>query len=55
VAAAAAARRAQTHCKRGHELSGNNLYVNPKGLRTCKECRKIHKANHRHKTKEASR
>lgn len=29
----------QTHCKRGHPLSGNNLYV-WRGSRICKECRK---------------
>ena len=29
---------AQTHCKRGHELSGSNLYVN-NGCRVCKACR----------------
>lgn len=30
---------AKTHCKRGHPLSGDNLYVNAKtGLRQCKRC-----------------
>lgn len=43
IAAAAHARRSQTHCKRGHPLSGENLYVNRKGLRVCKACRKLHK------------
>jgi plasmid maintenance system antidote protein VapI len=34
----------QTHCKRGHELSGDNLYVLPKtGSRVCRAC---HKARH---------
>lgn len=34
-----AARRAQTHCKRGHELSGDNLRVKPNGIwRECKAC-----------------
>lgn len=29
----------QTHCKRGHPLSGDNLYVYPStGLRMCKTC-----------------
>jgi hypothetical protein len=46
VEAAAKKRRAQTHCKRGHLLSGENLYLNPKGLRVCRECRKIHKARY---------
>ena len=29
---------AATHCKRGHPLFGDNLYVNPAGKRTCKTC-----------------
>lgn len=28
----------KTHCKRGHPLEGDNLYVNPQGLRNCKTC-----------------
>lgn len=28
----------KTHCKRGHPLSGENLYVCSSGLRHCKEC-----------------
>lgn len=43
VEAAATARRAQTHCKRGHPLSGPNLYITRQGTRYCK----IHKRNHR--------
>jgi hypothetical protein len=32
-------RRAQTHCKRGHPLSGDNLYVHPTtGFRRCRLC-----------------
>lgn len=31
----------KTHCKRGHPLSGPNLYINPKGQRNCKTCRKM--------------
>ena len=33
---------AQTHCKRGHPLSGENLYVRPDGrpLRECLTCRR---------------
>lgn len=42
IAAAAEKKRKQTHCKRGHELSGSNLYINKRGSRVCKECRKIH-------------
>lgn len=25
-------------CKRGHPLSGENLYINPRGVRNCKTC-----------------
>ena len=28
----------QTHCKRGHKLSGANLIPHPKGLRRCRIC-----------------
>lgn len=37
---------AQTHCKRGHPLSGGNLFTTSSGSRGCKECRKIHKRNY---------
>lgn len=47
VAAAADTRRARTHCKRHHLLAGDNLYLNTRGARVCKECRKLHKAKHR--------
>lgn len=31
--------RSQTHCKRGHRLSGNNVYVIPStGSRQCRAC-----------------
>ena len=37
---ATAKRKAQTHCKRGHELSGDNLYINPpKMARNCRACK----------------
>jgi hypothetical protein len=28
----------KTHCKRGHPLSGSNLYVRPRGGRICRAC-----------------
>lgn len=28
----------KTHCHRGHPLSGSNLYINPRGQRTCRTC-----------------
>lgn len=52
VRAAAAARKARTHCKRGHPLSGGNLFVTAAGSRGCKECRKIHKQTHRSKARD---
>lgn len=37
------ARARKTHCKRGHELSGDNLYVHiTSGSRVCKTCRAAH-------------
>lgn len=44
IAAHSAKKKAQTHCKRGHELSGDNLYVQPNGntnRRACKKCRHL--------------
>ncbi len=29
----------RTHCRVGHELSGDNLYVNPAGARLCRICK----------------
>jgi hypothetical protein len=46
-AAKAAKRKAQTTCKRGHILSGDNLFMTSNGGRGCKECRKLHKATYR--------
>ena len=34
-------RVSQTHCSRGHELSGNNVYCRPDGKRGCKACRQL--------------
>lgn len=31
---------AKTHCKRGHALSNENLYVNPRGERQCRICKR---------------
>ena len=32
--------KGKTHCKRGHPLSGGNLYITPDGRRLCRECRR---------------
>lgn len=38
-----------THCVRGHELAGNNLYVIPSsGKRQCRTCKKAQAASRRH-------
>lgn len=38
---ATAANWVKTHCNKGHELIGNNLYVRPDGTgRDCRECRR---------------
>lgn len=47
VAAAAAKRAAQSHCKRGHPLSGDNLFRTTAGSRGCKQCRRLHKLTYR--------
>lgn len=41
MAALNAKRRARTHCKRGHALSGENLMIVPTG-RACRACRGIY-------------
>ncbi len=30
----------KTHCPQGHPYSGDNLYIDPKGWRHCRTCRK---------------
>lgn len=40
VEAAAKLKRAKTECKRGHPLSGDNLYVSENGYRTCRQCKR---------------
>jgi hypothetical protein len=34
-------RKRATHCKRGHELSGDNAYQRPDGKRGCRACRAL--------------
>ncbi len=49
IEAAAAARRARTHCLRDHPLSGENVRVNKAGSRICKTCQREATAAHRAK------
>jgi hypothetical protein len=30
----------KTHCPKDHPLSGDNLYIDPRGKRECRECRR---------------
>lgn len=30
-----------THCRRGHRLAGDNLYLHPGGARLCRACRSL--------------
>lgn len=43
VAAAAAARRAKTQCKRGHEFTQENTIINKDGHRACRQCKRDQK------------
>ena len=31
----------RTHCRRGHELTPDNIYIDPRGCRNCRECIRI--------------
>jgi hypothetical protein len=46
-AAAAALARSQTHCKRGHPFTGDNLIVLESGRRACRTCRNRRNAAYR--------
>lgn len=48
-------RKLNTHCKQGHEMKGDNLYVNPKtGRRSCRECQRAWEQKHQQKKKGGS-
>ena len=43
----------KTHCKNGHELSGDNLYVVPDGSRSCRRCHVISQLAYERRKREA--
>lgn len=43
----------QTHCKRGHEFTAENTYVDKKRKRYCIECRRLRVATYRRRDTEA--
>lgn len=43
----------KTHCLRGHPLSGENLYVDRKGKRSCRVCKRAAEKRYRAKNKAA--
>jgi hypothetical protein len=48
--------RARTHkaqCKRGHDYTQENTYVDPRGRRSCRECMRLHRAGLAKKRQEA--
>ncbi len=42
-------------CKRGHDLSGDNLYVGPNGYPNCRACRRIRRSSRREVERVAAR
>lgn len=52
---AAAINARKTHCKRGHPLGGENLYVNSKGQRICRECTRQYQRGRKEYAKLAMR
>lgn len=47
VAAAAAAKRARTHCSNGHEFTEDNTRFNKSGARVCRQCLRDYKRRNR--------
>lgn len=46
--------KSKTHCKRGHELSGDNVYIAPSGrrIRACVECKRMHNRSRKAQLRE---
>jgi hypothetical protein len=51
---AAKRRTHKTHCKRGHERSGSNLYTEPSGKTHCRKCMAIRTKEWENRQKEAT-
>lgn len=43
---------AVTHCRRGHEYAGDNLYIYPSGYRGCRACHRENTRKRRQRAKE---
>lgn len=41
----------KTHCDKGHELSGDNLYIFPDGRRSCRACMRVARKHYARGTK----
>jgi len=48
----AAVNARKTHCRNGHKLSGENLYVTPDGRRDCRICRRESCRRYRERQRE---
>lgn len=45
----------KTHCKNGHPLSGENLYIDPRGKRHCRTCDRANRRRRYHEQREKYR
>ncbi len=43
----------KSHCKRGHQLEGDNLYLYRDGARACRACRKAYMRAHKKREQQA--
>lgn len=44
----------KTHCPRGHELSPDNIYANPKGHRVCIACARARSLEHYYRSRKSA-
>jgi hypothetical protein len=50
----ARAAQARTHCRRGHEYTPENIYIQPRGTRVCRTCLRATARERRAKAKAAA-